>query len=113
MMNVFPLVGLSAVVVPVRAPSCTDQKSGLPSQPSRVLPSKIGVKPSSLESSAAGAFEATKANSKGRRKRLRYMRGLQRGAGERTGRRAGGKSDSRLLACSPARLPEANGGGTS
>jgi hypothetical protein len=53
MMNVLPLVGLSLVVVPVMAPSSTDQKSGLPSQPSRLLPSKIEVKPSSFASSAA------------------------------------------------------------
>src|SRR5262245_49994450 len=62
MMKVLPLVGFSAVVCPVSVPSWTDQKSGLPSQPSSVLPSKIGSNPSSLASSAARTT-AAQANS--------------------------------------------------
>src|SRR6185312_4319664 len=52
-MKVLPCVGFSAVVRPVIAPSWTDQNSGLPSQPSRSFPLKIGLKP---DSSSAGLF---------------------------------------------------------
>jgi hypothetical protein len=37
------LSGASLLVVPVMAPSCTDQSSGRPDQPARVLPSKSGT----------------------------------------------------------------------
>ena len=53
MMNVLPWVGLSLVVRPVMAPFWTLQNLGFPSQPSRVRPLKIGLKPDS--SSAAEA----------------------------------------------------------
>ena len=51
--NVLPLVGFSLVVRPVIAPSSTLQNFGLPSQPSRLVPLKIGLKPDS-SSAAAG-----------------------------------------------------------
>src|SRR5437660_7284390 len=53
MQKVLPDVGFSLVVWPVIAPSSTLQNLGLPSQPSRLLPSKIDLKPAS--SSAAKA----------------------------------------------------------
>ena len=53
--NVFPLVGFSVVVWPVIAPSLTDQKSALPSQPARSLPLKIGWNPASAAAAASGA----------------------------------------------------------
>ena len=48
-MNVFPLVGLSLVVVLAIAPSLTVQNLGSPSQPLRVLPSKSEVHSCSSE----------------------------------------------------------------
>src|SRR5688500_8170724 len=62
MMNVFPLVGLSAVVWPVIAASLTLQNSGLPSQPSSDLPSKIGSKPSSSAARAQAASSSGSAS---------------------------------------------------
>src|SRR5687767_12346100 len=67
MRNVFPFVGLSSVVWPVMAPSWTVQNSGLPSQPSSVLPSKIDSNPGSSSAAAAilasgGAARASKVN---------------------------------------------------
>src|SRR5438874_8891292 len=53
MQKVLPDVGFSLVVWPVIAPFSTLQNLGFPSQPSRLLPSKIGLKPAS--SSAARA----------------------------------------------------------
>src|SRR6266436_280982 len=46
--NVLLLRGFSLLVWPTIAPSLTDQRAGLPSQPVRSLPLKREVKPSSL-----------------------------------------------------------------
>src|SRR5579872_2642488 len=53
--KVFSLAGFSFVVWPVMAPSLTDHKSGLPSQPVRSLPLKIFLNPRS-DSAANAAF---------------------------------------------------------
>src|SRR6056297_935337 len=59
--KVFPLVGLSGVVRPVIAPSSTLQNAGLPSQPSRVLPSKIETNPSSsARTSGSGSHNVSR-----------------------------------------------------
>ena len=61
MMKVFDFVGLSFVVWPVMAPSSTRQNFGSPSQPSRLLPSKMGRKPSSSAASPSYNFAASSA----------------------------------------------------
>ncbi len=55
MMNVFPLVGLSLVVSPTIASPSTRQNFGLPSHPSKLLPSKISLNPASSVSCANDA----------------------------------------------------------
>src|SRR5438046_2666248 len=59
--KVFPLIGSSAVVCPVIAPSLTDQSFGFPSQPVRSRPLKIFWKPDSL-GCACSAAEAARAS---------------------------------------------------
>src|SRR5689334_12867867 len=45
------LMGFCSLVWPTIAPSFTDQRAGLPSQPVRFLPLKMEVKPSSVAAS--------------------------------------------------------------
>src|SRR6266487_2652530 len=63
MRKLFPLAGFSFVVLPVMAPSSTDQWSGRPAQPVRSFPLNKLLKPAS--SSAARKAEPTRSRSIG------------------------------------------------
>src|SRR5437868_1780616 len=68
MRNVFPLVGCSAVVLPViEPPSSTLQNSGFPSQPCSVLPLKSQTKPSDASSARAESAERREAATSAKR----------------------------------------------
>src|SRR5436190_19879490 len=59
MRKVLFLIGLASLVCPTIAPSLTDQRAGLPSQPVRFLPLKMEVKPSSV-AAVAGCVNRVK-----------------------------------------------------